>query len=196
MLKPLTIAAGKTVSVDVHGRFFRCRESSAEFTLRIGNETLTLEGGDENEALQPIQRLVFTNSNAYSNTVKYTAAMNVIRSAYVRQARTKMAGWDITLANGATQDFPGIATAAANYSAHGVPVGARRKAFIISTKPSLVGKILIFNKTTGKLLGVCPGGSAFQFENDDDIQIKNATGGAIDSTTADPDVAVAESFYA
>jgi len=199
MLKPLSIAAGATVSVDAHGRFFRCREASAEFQLRIGSELLTLNGGDEYETLdgEPFKRLVFTNPQTVPITIFFTAAMNVIRSAYFRQARTKMIGWDITgLAIGGRTEYPGISTDDTEYLDAGIPIGARRKQFIVSTRSALIGKILIYSKVTEKLLGICPGGFAFTFDSDEDIIVENRSDGAASSTGSNPDIAVSESFYA
>lgn len=183
----ITVAAGKTREVRIVGRFFRCREASAAFDLKIDSDTYTCEGGDElavRDSDADFTKLLFTNLSATETlTVDFFAGKNLIRSAYVKLPRTRMEPADVNLAINASQNFPGID---AN--------GRRRKQFTITVQ-GIDGRLEVRRLSDNRLIAVVrvatTTGSGFAIETDDDLKVVNKTGGAI----TDPNIAIAETFY-
>lgn len=202
----LTVAANKSRSVSVYGRVFRLRTASHPFDLRVKGPQLDYRIGlDDREAFgllpgQFFHALEFDNTaNAKALHVDYDAAPIELLGTSLRVPMSEMVGWPVTLADGATQNFPGYATSDADYSTHSVPVGARRKHFIVSTRPALNGIIEVRNQTTTRLLAIIAapgaGSSGFILETAANLQITNNTGAVLDNTGVNPDIAVAEAFY-
>lgn len=193
MSRTITVAAGKQVQVDIVGRFFRCREASNAFNLKVGSDTYTLEGGDEftvRDTDDDFKRLVFVNlSSTEELTVEFFAGKNIVRSAYVKLPRTRIVGHDINLANTAELAFPGIDE-----------FGKRRKQFTVTLKPGTAStdRLLVYDDDADKLLAIVSpvsSGGGFAIETDSNLRIVNRTGSAVESTSSDPDIAVAETFY-
>lgn len=192
MIKPLTVEPLKKVILNVTGRFFRCREASAAFKLRVGTDTYTLEGGDEftvRDNDPDFQQLTFENlSDTDDLLVDFFAGKNVIRTAYVKLPRTRMVGRDVDIANNGTQDFSGLDE-----------FGKRRKQFTISLRSGTGGYVHVLDADEGTLLAILDSSSSlgvgFALETDANIEVRNKTGIALSSSAGTPDIAVAETFY-
>ena len=199
MIKPLTVAAtgvaGQKTVVNVVGRFFRCREASAAFKLKVGSDTYTLEGGDEfvvRDSDKAFTSLTFINLSADEDLlVDFFAGNNVVQNAYVKLPRTQTFGRELTATGlNDTQDFPGVVD------------GKRRKQFTITVRKGLIGSVLLYNSANGELLAIISGvdtaGVGFAIETDFNLQIKNriTTPAVMQNTSATaPDIAIAETFY-
>jgi len=193
MIKPITVEPSKKLIVNAVGRYFRCREASAAFQLKVGSDTYTLEGGDEftvRDDDPDFRQLTFINlSDTDDLTVDFFAGKNVVRNAYVKLPRTRSQPAVISLAVGATQDFPGIDDS-----------GKRRKQFTMTLKNGMTGQILVRNADTGGLVAIIGAGATagigFALETDDNLQIQNKTGtNPIESESASPTISVIETFY-
>lgn len=192
MIKPITVEAGKRLIVNVQGRFFRCREASDIFDIKIGTDTYTLEGGDEvavRDTDGDFKQLTFINLSAtVPLLVDFFAGKNVVTSQYVKLPRTVMIGHDINLANNASLAFPGVVD------------GKRRKQFTVTLKPGTAStdRLLVYDDDDDKLLAIispASSGAGFAIETDANLSITNKTGATVESTSSDPDIAVAETFY-
>lgn len=196
MIKPVTIppVPGRLI-VNTSGRFFRCREASAAFQLKVGSDTYTLEGGDEfaiRDTDPDFKALTFINlSETDDLTVDFFAGRNVIHSAYVKLPRTRMVGRTVTIPNsGGTQEFPGLDE-----------FGKRRKQFTVTIRSSLGGgQVDVLDTDEGKLLAILDSSSdlgiGFAIETDANITVRNRTGtNPLESDSANPEISVAETFY-
>ena len=182
-----------SVRLNVTGRYFRCREASAAFQLKVNNEVFTLEGGDEltiPEGDEPFKQLVFTNlSSTEELTVDFIAGLAVVSTAYNKLPRTRMVGHNLELANNEETTFAGLDE-----------FGKRRKQFTITLKPGTAATdyVLVYDDDEGTLLAIisqASSGAGFAIETDANIRIVNKTGSTVESTSDTPDIAVAETFY-
>lgn len=190
MIKPLIVPAGKSVNVNVLGRFFRVREASDVFQLKVDGDTYTLEGGDEFDNVKNFQRLTFVNLSATNELlVDFTASPNVIRNAFVKLPRTEIIVQPVAdMADHDIQAFNGVVN------------GKRRKQFTLTLRKGFPGHMLVFRRSGHKLMaivgGVAGASAGFAIETDADLQIQNESGGVIQCDDPnDPDFAVCETFY-
>lgn len=184
------IPAGESRHVTGPGNFILIEEATAPFNLYIdGGPKREVRGGQRvpNDAIWNMARLENASSTK-ALRVRIKAGVGDGESAYAYIPPSSTDGVLIAaLADGSAVDLLGVDSS-----------GRRRKEVTITLKPSLAGTVQIRNKTSGRLMALIAAsssGGGFRIETDEDLTLTNKTGGAIDSTTATPDIAVYESFY-
>ena len=208
--KICVVPAGAEVPFDMPGQLWVARVASAPFKIQFDDgNTVSGDAGFVYHK-SAFRRFILKNQSATKKLVVHAFAGGAgIDFNTVRLPNTRVVCWDLeadfggALANGDSISLPGFVLPdnprLAVYQAHGIQAGAQRKYITVTLRPLLAGKIILLNEVTNKLLGLVAAsgaGGGIPFETDEDLKLHNDTGGAIKSTVANPDIAIAETFYA
>jgi hypothetical protein len=175
----LPLAANATQEFEAFGNKAFVASSSFPFKLKFGGGPMNLAaaGLEYNFGERTFNNLTIKNIVNKPLSVVIWTGTALVRFNFPTVPATRLKATKSTLAGGAAVTLSGVALNTAAYTGRGIPIGARRKQWVVSNRSNT--NDLLLKDEDGNEFGVVNPNDDYTLESDDTILVSGTNGDVV-----------------